>query len=84
MDTLKLFFETKQITPEKVLFKIHDGTNVMSDKEGGLQRRTGHYSPFNIYMICHNHCLALCLPHIVKNKKFSEMLADYDALLLGL
>ena len=84
MNTLKLFFLANQIILERVLFSALDGTNAMSGKEGGSQRRKQHYSPFNIYMNCRNHCLALCLPQIMKNKKFSNMLADYDTLLLGL
>ena len=83
MNTLKLIFEAKQIVLERVLFSVRDGTNAMSGKEGGLQRRIRHYSPFKMYVNCRNHRLALCLPHIIKNKKFSNMLAYYDALLLG-
>ena len=84
MKTLQLFFEAMQIILERVLFNVLDGTNVMSGKEGGLRRRIQHYSPLNIYVNCSNHRLALCLTHIMKNKKFSNMLTDYDALLLGL
>ena len=84
MNTLKLFSEAKQIILERVPFSVLDGTNAMCGKEQGLQRRIQHYSPFIIYVNCCNHHLALCLPHIMKNKKFSNMLADYDALLLGL
>ena len=53
MGTLKLFFETKQITPEKVLFKIHDGTNVMSDKKGGYKGEQDiiHLSTFTWFAI---------------------------------
>ena len=82
MKTLKLFFEAKQIIIERVMFSVIDGTNAMKGKKGGLQKRI-HYSPFNIYANCCNHCLTLFLPHM-KNKKFSNMLAEYDTLLLGL
>ena len=68
----------------RVLFSVLDGTNAMSGKEGGLKRSIRHYSLFNINVNCRNHRLALCLTHIMKNKNFSNMLADYDALLLGL
>ena len=78
-NTLKLFFEAKQIILERLLFSVLDGPNAMSCKEGGLQMRIQHYSPVNIYVNCHNHRLALCFPHIMKNKKFSIMLADYDS-----
>ena len=38
MDTLKLFyFEVKQITLEKVLFSVLDGTNAMSGSERELR-----------------------------------------------
>ena len=40
--TLKLFFDAKQIILERVLFSVLDGTNAMSGKEGGLQRRIRH------------------------------------------
>ena len=83
-NTLKMFFGAKQIILERVLFSVLDGTNTMSGKVGGLQRRIQHYSPFNVYANCRNHCLALCLPCNIKNKKSSNMLADCDALLLGL
>ena len=84
MNTLKLFCEAKQIILEGVLFSVLDGTNAMSGKEGRLQRRIRYYSSFNIYINCRNHRLALCLLHIMKNRKFSDMLADYDTVLLGL
>ena len=51
MDSWKLLFEAKQITLEKVLFIVLDGTNAMSGKQGGLHRKIQHYSPFNIYVI---------------------------------
>ena len=76
MNTLKLFSEAKQIILERVPFSVLDGTNAMCGKERGLQRRIQHYSPFIIYMNCCNHHLALCLPHIMKNKKFSNMLSS--------
>ena len=60
MNIMKLFFEAKQIILERVLFSALDGTNAMSGKEGGLQRTIHHYSPFNIYLNCRNHCLGLC------------------------
>ena len=84
MNTLKLLFEAKQIILERVLFSVLDDTNAMSGKEGRMQRRIRHYSPFNIYVNSCNHRLTLCLPHIMKNKKFSNMLAGYDAPPLGL
>ena len=56
----------------------------MSGKIGGLQRRIRHYSPFNVYINCRNHRLALCLPYIMKHPDYSELLMDYDAVLLGL
>ena len=55
MNTLKPFFEAKQIILERVLFSVLDGINAMSGKEGGFQRRIRHYSPFNIYVNCRNH-----------------------------
>ena len=83
MDTIKLFFMAKQITLKKVTFSVLDGTNSMSGKKTGLQRRIRHYSPHNIYINCRNHRLALCLPHLMKKPEFAEMLLDYDAVLFG-
>ena len=53
LDSLKLFFEAKQITLEKVLFSVLDGTSAIGGKERGLQRRMQH-SPFSIYVNCCN------------------------------
>ena len=81
-ENFEAFFDAKQIIIERVMFSVTDGTNAMKGKKGGLQMRI-HYSPFNIYANCCNHYLVLFLPHM-KNKKFSNMLAEYDTLLLGL
>ena len=67
-----------------VFFSVLDGTNSMSGKKNGLQRRIRNYSPFNIYINCRNHCLALCLPHLMKDQYLGELLSDFDALLSGL
>ena len=56
----------------------------MSGKNTGLQRRIRFYSPFNIYINCRNHRPALCLPHLMKDVDFAELLIDYDSLLLGI
>ena len=84
MDVIKQFFEVKNIKVENIFFSVLDGTNAMSGKKSGLQRRIRHYSTFNIFINCRNHRLALCLPHIMKDPDFSELLMDYDAVLLGL
>ena len=55
----------------------------MSGKMSGLQRRIRNFSPFNIYISCGNHKLALCLPHLMKIIEYAELVLDYDAVLLG-
>ena len=50
----------------------------------GLQRGIRFYSPFNMYINCRNHRLALCLHHLMKDVDFAELLIDYDSLLLGI
>ena len=56
----------------------------MSGKNTGLERRIRFYSLFNIYINFRNHRLAFCLPHLMKNVYFVELLMDYDSLLLGI
>ena len=53
----------------------------LAAKKEGLQRRIRHVSPFAVYMNCRNHCLALCLVHLLKS--YSE-LESLDKLLLSL
>ena len=50
--------------------------------KNGLQRQIRNESPHNIYVACHNHQLALCLPHLMKDKEFVPLLAPYDNFLL--
>ena len=84
MDVIKKFFEAKSINLGKVFFSVLDGTNSMSGKNNGLQRHIRFYSPFNLYINCRNHRLALCLPHLMKDPYLGELLVDYDTLLLCL
>ena len=83
MDIVNQFFLAKNIKLDKILFSVLDGTNAMSGKKNGLQRRIRNFSPFNIYIKCRNHRLALCLPHLTKNIEYAELLFVYDAVLLG-
>ena len=55
----------------------------MSGKKNGLQRRIRNESPHNIYLNCRNHQLALCIPHLMKDKEFVPLLATYDNFFLG-
>ena len=83
MDIVNQFFLAKNITLDKMLFSVLDGTNTMSGKKNGLERRIRNFSLFNIYINYRNHRLALCLPHFLKNIEYAELLLDYDAVLLG-
>ena len=58
MNTLKLFFEAKQIILERVLFSVPGGTNTMSGKQGGLQRRILHYSLTTLFTFT---CIAVII-----------------------
>ena len=50
MDVVNQFFLAKNIKLYKILFSILDGTNAMSGKKNGLQRRIRIFSPFNRYI----------------------------------
>ena len=69
---------------KNIMFSLLDGSNAMSRKKSGLQRRIRFHPLFNIYINCRNHRLALCLLHLMKDPDVGELLSDYDALLLGL
>ena len=56
---------------------VLDGTNAMTVKKSGLQRRTRFHSILNIYINCRNHQYrALCLPHLTKDPDIAELLSD--------
>ena len=82
MDLMKKFFLAKGVNVEKILFSVLDGTNAMSGRKNCLKRRIRIESPHNIYLICHNHRLALCLPHLMTNKEFAPLLPTYRNCLL--
>ena len=75
MDLMKKFFIAKGVDVEKIIFTVLDGTNTMSGRKHGLQRQIQNESPHNIYLNCGNHQLALCLPHLKKDKEFAPLLA---------
>ena len=50
----------------------------MSSKKGSLQKRIRHYSPSNIFINYCNHCLALCLPNIMKDADFLELFGKHS------
>ena len=66
------------------MFSVLDGTNSMGGKNTGLQKRIRFYFPFNMYINCRKHRVALCLPHLIKDADFAKLLTDYDSLLLGI
>ena len=81
MEELEETFQEKHISKENTRFSGLDGTNAMSGKQKGLQRRIRHISPYAIYLNCRNHRLALCLVHLMKQY---HDLAAIDILLLAL
>ena len=72
-DVVQKFFTTKSLRIDTILFTVLDGTNSMSGKKNGLQRRR-YYSPFSIYINCRNHRLALSLPHLMEDICLGEIL----------
>ena len=80
---MKKFFVAKGVNVEKILFSVLGGTNIMSGRKNGLQGRIRNESPHNVYVNCCNHRLALCLPHLMKDKEFASLLETYDNFLLG-
>ena len=82
MDVVNQFLLAKKIKLDNILFSVLDGTNTMTEKRSGLQKRFKNFSPFNIYINCCNCRLVLCLPHLIKNTECFEVLFDYDAVLL--
>ena len=83
MDSMKKFFAAKGINVEKILLSVLDGINTMSRRKNGLQWWIEDESPHKIYLNCRNHRLALCLPHLMKDKEFVPLLATYDNFFLG-
>ena len=64
------------------MFSVLDDTNSMCGKNTGLQRQIKFYSPFNIYINCRNHQLVLCLPHVMKDVAFAELLINTHSCLV--
>ena len=73
MDVVNQFFLAKNIKLDKMLLSVLDETNAMGGKKNGLQRRIRNFSPFNIYINCRNHRLALCLPPLMKNIEYADL-----------
>ena len=67
MDLMKKCFVAKGVNVEKIFSSVLDGTNTMSGRKNGLQRRIRNESPNEIYVNCRNYWLTLCLPHIMKD-----------------
>ena len=84
MDVIQTFFSAKSLKINTALFSVLDGTNSISGKKNGLQKRIRYYSPFSIYINCKNHRLALSLPHLMKDICLGEIINDYGILLLEL
>ena len=83
MALMKKFLVAKGVNVEKNFFSVLDGTNTMSERKNGLQRRIGKESPHDIYVNCRNSRLAFCLPHLMQDEELAPLLATYDNFLLG-
>ena len=51
MDVVNQFLLAKKIKLDNILFSVLDGTNTMTEKRSGLQKRFKNFSPFNIYIV---------------------------------
>ena len=56
-------FGEKHINKVLIRFSGFDGTNVMSGKQNGMQRKIHHVSPYALCVNCCNHRNALFLVH---------------------
>ncbi|XP_053390185.1 uncharacterized protein LOC128553096 isoform X2 [Mercenaria mercenaria] len=81
MEAIERFLQGKGIDIKKAIFVGFDGCNVMSGVNKGLQRRFRHVVPFQLYINCRNHRLALCVSHLVKQY---PVLADLDAVMIAI
>ena len=81
MDKVTNILSGNNIYISKTCFSCLDGSNAMSDKHTGLQRRIRRFASFSIYVNCRCHWLALCLKHLFELFLWLESL---DKLLLGL
>ena len=66
MVELDEMFIGKYINKSLIRFSGVDGTNAMSGKQNGMQRKIQHVPPYALYINCCNHILALCLVHLIK------------------
>ena len=94
MTELEEMFAEKHINKSLIRSSGLDGTNTMSGKEIGMQRKIQHVSPYALYINYRNHILALCLVHLIKEYPdlyavdtryfylFGKSLAPYNRLYL--
>ena len=73
---ITVLLEKKGIEKSNICFLGLDGTNAMSGKINGLQR----LRRYSIYINCRNHCLALCLVHVIPHfgKLFENAQEQHD------
>ena len=81
MALMKKFLVAKGVNVEKDFFSVLDGTNTMSERKNGLQRRIQNESPHDIYVNCRNPRLAFCVPHLMKDEELAPLLATYDKII---
>ena len=81
MNELEQMFINQNIDKTFIQFSGLDGTNAMSGEKKDLQQQIRYVSPYVLYMTCQNHCLALCLLHLLKQY---NKLESVDALLLSI
>ena len=80
MEAIETFLHRKQLDIKKAYFVGFDGCNTMSGENTGLQRRFRHHMPFQLYINCRNHKLALCVKHMMGH---FPVLQNIDSLLLS-
>ena len=73
VDVIRKCFQTKNAKLDRIFSRSLDDPNSMSETKRGLQRRIRLYSPFNLYVNCRNHYLALCLSHLTKDSELGKL-----------
>ena len=65
IDVIKKIFATKSLRLKNAMFSVLDGTSAMS-------------GCFWTLINCRNHCLTVCLTHLIKDLDTGELLSDYN------
>ena len=81
MNKLEQMFINKNINKTLIQFSSLDSMNAMSGEKKDLQRCIRQISLYVLYINCQNHCLAICLVHLLEQY---NKLESVEALLLSI